>query len=81
MRDLSLVELAGVEAELKGLADVGGFEVHPFKIGWYNESVGEKFALPYSDDTLAFVVISQPSMFEKAFLPFVANNLKDLVRH
>ena len=80
MRDLGLEDLAGLEAELKGLADDRGFEVHPFKVGWYNQSVGGRFALPYSDDTLAFVVISQPSMFEKAFLPFVENNLKDQVR-
>ena len=56
-----------------------GFEAHPFKIGWYNESVGEKFELPYSCDTLAFVIISQPSMFENTFLPFVEESLKDKV--
>ena len=33
--------------------------------------VSEKFRLPYPDSTLSFVVISQPSMFEKAFLPFL----------
>jgi len=48
-----------------------GFEVHPFLIGWYNDQVSEKFRLPYPDSTLSFVVISQPSMFEKAFLPFL----------
>ncbi|XP_071492457.1 cyanocobalamin reductase / alkylcobalamin dealkylase-like [Diadema antillarum] len=48
-----------------------GFEIHPFKIGWYNEKVEPGFHLSYPEDTLAFCVISTPSMFDKAFLPFV----------
>ena len=50
-----------------------GFELHPFLVGWYNERVGEKFFLNFPADTLAFVVISQPSMFENAFLPYLAS--------
>ena len=50
-----------------------GFELHPFLVGWYNQRVGEKFFLDFHSDTLAFVVISQPSMFENAFLPYLAN--------
>lgn len=48
-----------------------GMEVHPFLLGWYNQQVSEKFLLPHSENTLGFVVISQPSMFEKSFLPFL----------
>ena len=78
MRDLNTDELTALEDELRQATENLGFEAHPFKIGWYNESVGEKFTLPYTDDTLAFVIVSQPSMFEKAFLPFIAENLEDL---
>ena len=61
MRDLTLEELASLAADLKSLNESRGFEAHPFKIGWYNQSVAEKFELPYSSETLAFVIISQPS--------------------
>ena len=81
MRDLTLEELSDLSADLESLNDSRGFESHPFKVGWYNDSVGDKFQLPYSSDTLAFVIISQPSMFEKAFLPFVETSLKCQVVH
>ena len=50
-----------------------GLEISPFKIGWYNQALKEKkFAFSDMDsNTLAFVVISSPSMFEKAFLPYL----------
>ena len=79
MRDLLTDDLTALTSVMKNLTEGRGFEAHPFKIGWYNESVGDRFALPYPDDTLAFVIISQPGMFEKSFLPFVANNLKKKV--
>ena len=78
MRDLNTDELAALEIELREATEKLGFEAHPFKIGWYNESVGEKFTIPYTDDTLAFVIVSRPCMFEKAFLPFIAENLEEL---
>ena len=81
MRELSSQDLSSLEAELETLSQNLGLETHPFKIGWYNESVGEKFRLPYSDDTVAFVVISRPCMFEKTFLPFVAANLSEQILH
>ncbi|XP_072552116.1 cyanocobalamin reductase / alkylcobalamin dealkylase [Salminus brasiliensis] len=48
-----------------------GFEVYPFKIGWYNAVVSQAHHLQYSADTLAVVVLSTPSMFENSFLPFL----------
>ena len=60
-------------AELTEQLGPFGFELHPFLVGWYNERVGQKFFLDFASDTLAFVVISQPSMFENAFLPYLAN--------
>ncbi|XP_067088259.1 cyanocobalamin reductase / alkylcobalamin dealkylase-like [Osmerus mordax] len=51
-----------------------GFEVHPFKIGWYNAVLPSALRVPHSDDTLAVLVISTPSMFELAFLPFLESN-------
>jgi len=62
-----------LQSQLEEVLCPHGFEVHPFLVGWYNEQVSPKFHLDYSPDTLAFTVISQPSMFEKAFLPFLSS--------
>ncbi|KAI1892046.1 hypothetical protein AGOR_G00149950 [Albula goreensis] len=40
-------------------------------IGWYNEVLSPSLHLPYPADTLAAVVLSTPSMFERAFRPFL----------
>ena len=39
-----------------------------------------KFQLSYDPSTLAMVVLSQPAMFERTFLPFLAEQELDLVR-
>lgn len=58
-----------------------GFEVHPFLISWYNSVVDPIFRLTnYDDDTVAFLVISTPSMFERTFLPYALNDYHDLSR-
>ena len=56
-----------------------GLEVAPFKVGWYNDALADKrFAFEDVDkNTLAFVVISAPSMFEKAFLPFLRKDIEE----
>lgn len=64
--DEVLMQLA---AEVKGT----GLECHPFKIGWYNAKVQRPFHLPYSNDTLAVLITSTPSMFEQLFLPYLAS--------
>lgn len=49
-----------------------GFQTSPFLVGWYNSQVGDsKFRLDFPASTLAFIVISEPSMFEKAFIPYL----------
>lgn len=45
-----------------------------FQIGWYNDKVVKQFQLPYSYDTLSVIVVSQPCMFEKTFLPWLIEN-------
>ncbi|XP_069184999.1 cyanocobalamin reductase / alkylcobalamin dealkylase-like [Procambarus clarkii] len=65
-------EVRDIKDRLTSVIDSCGFECHPFKIGWYNEQVARCFHLPYHNDTLAFVAISTPGMFEKAFIPFLA---------
>ncbi|KAI5623574.1 methylmalonic aciduria and homocystinuria type C protein-like [Silurus asotus] len=60
--------------------NVLGFEVYPLKIGWYNAVVSQAHQLQYSADTLALVVLSTPSMFEKVFLPFLQKNCCQGVR-
>lgn len=47
------------------------------QIGWYNTVVLPILRLPYTDDTVAWVVISQPSMFERLFLPYLMAAQKD----
>ena len=50
-----------------------GFESYPLQIQWYNEKVTSPFQFGHLDpETLAFVVLSVPSMFENSFLPFLS---------
>ena len=65
-----------LQREIETVLCPHGFEVRPFLTGWYNKLVSDKFQLDYPEDTLAFVIISQPSMFEKAFLPFLSSHYK-----
>jgi methylmalonic aciduria homocystinuria type C protein len=53
-----------------------GMEAHRFLVGWYNDQVAPPFHLPYESNTLAFLILSTPSMFEKAFLPFVRRGMR-----
>ncbi|KAG8555085.1 hypothetical protein GDO81_017577 [Engystomops pustulosus] len=66
---------------LQGALQPQGFEVYLFQVGWYNDILEPSFHLSYPPDTLAFVVLSAPSMFEKSFKPFLAqhklHNLRD----
>ena len=48
-----------------------GLSCHAFLLGWYHGKVSPPFHLPYSEDTLAVLVISTPAMFEKLFLPYL----------
>jgi methylmalonic aciduria homocystinuria type C protein len=73
-------EVEDLRADLAGILEPHGFEVQPFLVGWYDQQVAEKFHLGHQPDTLAFVVISQPSMFEKAFLPWLASAELDSIR-
>ncbi|XP_062353740.1 cyanocobalamin reductase / alkylcobalamin dealkylase [Cinclus cinclus] len=57
-----------------------GLEAHAFKVGWYNAVLQPAFHLPYPDDTLAFVVLSTPSMFDKALKPFVNKERLKIIR-
>uniref|UniRef100_UPI00398E9B1F cyanocobalamin reductase / alkylcobalamin dealkylase isoform X2 n=1 Tax=Pristiophorus japonicus TaxID=55135 RepID=UPI00398E9B1F len=62
---------AAVQQRLSELLSPLGFQCEPFLIGWYNAVMQPSFHLQYPDDTLAFVVLSMPQMFEKAFKPFI----------
>ena len=53
-------------------ADTFGLQISPFRVGWYNDALKDKrFAFEDDPNTLGFVVISTPSMFEKTFLPYL----------
>lgn len=60
-----------------------GLECAPFKLSWYNAAVkSHKFQLDCApSDSLCYVIISQPSMFEKSFLPFVSQNWSDVANN
>lgn len=68
---MSLKQCQHIHDTLSTYARTKGLEVHMFNISWYNEIVNSKFILPYRPDTLAFIIISRPSMFEKCFVPYV----------
>jgi len=65
-------------SEVKRTLEPLGLESHAFLTGWYNDQVDQKFRLEYPPDTLSVVVISQPSMFELAFLPFLSSDWSSL---
>ncbi|KAM5266563.1 cyanocobalamin reductase / alkylcobalamin dealkylase [Hipposideros larvatus] len=48
-----------------------GFEVYPFQVAWYNALLPQAFHLPLPGPTLAFLVLSTPSMFDRALKPFL----------
>ena len=77
MKSLSIEEANNFGVDFNTYLDNFGFECHPLKIGWYNDQVSEFFKLPHHHDTLAFVIISKPSMFEKSFLPYLWNLYQD----
>ncbi|XP_037763272.1 cyanocobalamin reductase / alkylcobalamin dealkylase [Chelonia mydas] len=67
--------VAALERRVRGCLCDFGFELSPFKVGWYNAVLQPSFHLQYSEGALAFVVLSTPSMFDKAFKPFVNKQL------
>ncbi|KZS17183.1 Methylmalonic aciduria and homocystinuria type C protein [Daphnia magna] len=71
--------LSELRAKLAGLLHESGLECHPFKVGWYNAHVKPGFCLEHHKDTLAFIVISSPSFFERGFLPFVRNSVENSI--
>ncbi|CAF3220732.1 unnamed protein product [Rotaria socialis] len=76
-----MIEFDTIYALLQNNLTEPGFEVYPFLISWYNSIVDPLFRLStYDDDTVAFLVVSTPSMFEKTFLPYALDSSKDLSR-
>ncbi|XP_026050771.1 cyanocobalamin reductase / alkylcobalamin dealkylase [Carassius auratus] len=57
-----------------------GFEIYPFKVGWYNAVVSGAHQLSHPADSLALVLLSTPSMFERSFLPFLQSQCCEAVR-
>jgi len=66
-------KVKNLQLQLEKILVPHGFELHPFLTGWYNDQVSPKFQLNYPENTLAFIAISTPSMFERAFLPFLSS--------
>ncbi|XP_074401987.1 cyanocobalamin reductase / alkylcobalamin dealkylase isoform X3 [Zonotrichia albicollis] len=69
-----------VAEQLRSALGPLGLEAHALKVGWYNAVLQPAFHLPYPDDTLAFVVLSTPSMFDKALKPFVSKERLKIIR-
>ncbi|KAK0042083.1 methylmalonic aciduria and homocystinuria type C protein [Biomphalaria pfeifferi] len=60
--------------KLRAFYSPKGFEIHPFKVKWYNDEVDHHFQFDLHPDTLAVLVISTPAMFEKAFVPYICSD-------
>ncbi|GFY61864.1 methylmalonic aciduria and homocystinuria type C protein homolog, partial [Trichonephila inaurata madagascariensis] len=71
-------DVTSIQHELERNYGSLGFEFHPFKIGWYNSFVRPIFKLDYNEDTVAFLIISSPKMFERAFIPFLQKQSNQL---
>lgn len=63
--------LQEIQAKIEDVTGHLGFESYCFKVRWYNEQVQPVFKLNYPPDTIAFIFISTPAMFDKAFKPFI----------
>ncbi|MBN3311204.1 MMAC protein, partial [Amia calva] len=67
------LDAGSAERALSAALSPRGFEVYPLQVGWYNALLAPALRLAHSDETLALVVLSTPTMFENAFLPFLQN--------
>lgn len=68
------LDLQRVTHVLGGACREVGLRSHPFLVGWYNASVSHAaFHLPYPEDTVAFLLLSTPSMFESLFMPYITS--------
>lgn len=67
-------EMATIARDLQLFFTPLGLEVHPFQVGWYNDAVSEHFKLEFEPDVIGFVILSTPSMFEDAFIPYLKKN-------
>lgn len=70
-----LVSASEVLSRLNCRCKDTGVSCHPFQLGWYHERVAPSFHLPHRPDTLAVLLVSAPSMFEKLFLPYLHSPL------
>lgn len=77
MSEFSVEELEKITRKLTNRFSPLGFEFHPFKIAWYNQKVLKAFHLKYCDDAVGYVILSTPSMFEKAFKPFLKHHFNE----
>ncbi|KAL8562286.1 hypothetical protein ACOMHN_037242 [Nucella lapillus] len=75
-----MTELTQLHTKVSHILSAAGFEVYPFLVGWYNDNVQKSFVLAYPHDTLAFIIISTPAMFDKAFKPFICRQACDQQR-
>ena len=81
MSEPPLVDEEAVEDVMKQLrtsVEDKGLEVSPFKVSRYNARVEAAFRFRLHADTLAVLVVSTPSMFEKLFLPSVMGDEKSM---
>lgn len=75
---MSLDQVKPVLDILELFASPCGFEFHPFLVGWYNDTVQEKFRLDYPQDALAVCIVSKPCFFEKTFVPYLTSRGDDI---
>lgn len=70
-------DVKDINFKINSFLEQFGMESYSFLIDWYNSKVQKAFWLPYNKNTVAFTIISTPSMFEKAFIPFIVSECID----
>ena len=76
--ELSKEQYVEICSKIASKGAMFGLELAPFKIKWYNDAIEDKkFSLQGNADALGFIVISNPSMFEKTFLPYIQQEVKE----
>lgn len=68
------MEVEEVIGVLQSRCEGTGVTCHPFLLGWYHDRVAPPFHFPWGEDTLAVLLISTPSMFERLFIPYLRSS-------
>lgn len=75
IKEITVQEVDNPKNKLDKFLEHFGMESYCFKLAWYNSKVHKAFQLPYDENTIAFIIISTPCMFEKALIPYLHHSV------